>query len=201
MTMDYIYDWKFVIIGKDCITVEAKMIRQCPTTTNHDDTLSASSSSAAATISDMGVINDKDNDKDDESNNNRLYFTAGFDIHRSTPITRSTTSTTNNNTIYNKNYYYPIQLALIIIRYPMYCMLIQLWIHYEAIQLLLRKNVTFIPHPLGSTTFISNMIEISMIPIFAIVNALTKLKSFWTSSSSNSSTTLATMMTTTMKKD
>jgi DUF1365 family protein len=202
MTMDYIYDWKFVITGKDCITVEAKMIRQCPTTTNHDDTLSsAAAATAAATISDKGVINDKDNDDKDDESNNRLYFTAGFDIHRSTPIsTTSTTSTTNKHTIYNKNYYYPIQLALIIIRYPMYCMIIQLWIHYEAIQLLLRKNVTFIPHPLGSTTFISNMIEISMIPIFAIVNVLTKLKSFWTSSSSNSSTTLATMTTTTTKK-
>jgi DUF1365 family protein len=191
MTMDYIYDWKFVIIGKDCITVEAKMIRQCPTTTNHNDTLSSSAASAAATISDKGVMNDEDNDKNDESND-RLYFTAGFDIHRSTPISKTSTPSFLN--------YYPIQLALIIIRYPMYCMLIQLWIHYEAIQLLVRKNVTFIPHPLGSTTFISNMIEISMIPIFAIVNALTKLKSFWTSSSSNSSTTLATMTTTTTKK-
>jgi DUF1365 family protein len=191
MTMDYTYDWNFVITGKDCITVEAKMIRQCPTT-NHDDTLSSSAAAAtaAATISDMGVINDKDNDDKDDKSNNRLYFTAGFDIHRSTPI-----STTSSPSSFLNNY--PIQLALIIIRYPMYCMVIQLWIHYEAIQLLLRKNVTFIPHPLGSTTFISNMIEISMIPIFAVVNALTNLKLSWTSSSSNSSTTMATMTTTT----
>jgi len=165
MTMDYMYDWKFVITGKDCISVEAKMIRQCPATTNHDDTLSSSASSAAAaaaaTISDKGVINKEDNDKDDNESNSRLYFTAGFTIHR---------TTSNNDPIY----YYPIELALIIIRYPMYCILIQLWIHYEAVQLLLRKNVQFIPHPLGSTTFVSTMIEVGMIPIYAIVKCFDK---------------------------
>ena len=184
MTMDYIYDWKFVITGKDCISVEAKMIRQCPTTTNHDDTLSSSAAAAAAaaaTISDKGVINKEDNDKDDNECNSRLYFTAGFTIHRTTPITTtsSTTSLYYNNYYY---YYYPIQLALIIIRYPMYCMLIQLWIHYEAVQLLLRKNVQFIPHPLGSTTFVSTMIEFCMIPIYAIIKCFDKnlINSFWT---------------------
>jgi DUF1365 family protein len=174
MTMDYIYDWKFVITGKDCISVEAKMIRQCPTTSNHDDTLSSSAATAAATtISDKGVINNEDNDKDDNESNSRLYFTAGFTIHRTTPITTNN----NNDPIYYNNYYYycyPIQLALIIIRYPMYCILIQLWIHYEAVQLLLRKNVQFIPHPLGSTTFFSTMIEVGMIPIYAIIKCFDK---------------------------
>lgn len=79
-----------------------------------------------------------------------LYFTAGFDI------TRTATSK-----------YYPLQLALIICRFPIYCFIIQVWIHYEAIKLLM-KGVQFIPHPQGSETAASRAIATVMGPVFAV---------------------------------
>ena len=87
---------------------------------------------------------------DSKSNDGELFFTAGFDITR--------TPTSN---------YLPIQLASIICRFPIYCFIIQIWIHYEAIKLLL-KGVQFIPHPKGSETAASKAIATVMGPVFAI---------------------------------
>lgn len=80
--------------------------------------------------------------------NGELYFTAGFDI-KSTPASK----------------YYPLQLAMIICRFPIYCFIIQIWIHYEAIKLLM-KGVQFIPHPEGSETAASRAIAHVMGPVF-----------------------------------
>ncbi|KAL3789549.1 hypothetical protein HJC23_001357 [Cyclotella cryptica] len=79
-----------------------------------------------------------------------LFFTAGFDIRR-TPARK----------------FYPLQLAMIICRYPIYCFIIQIWIHYEAMKLLI-KGVQFIPHPEGSETMASRMIAAVMRPVFAV---------------------------------
>jgi DUF1365 family protein len=86
--------------------------------------------------------------------NGELYFTAGFDITR-TPATR----------------YFPLQLAWIICRFPIYCFIIQIWIHYEAIKLLM-KGVQFIPHPEGSETAASKAIAALMGPVFALKDVI-----------------------------
>ncbi|KAL7501809.1 hypothetical protein ACHAWX_000366 [Stephanocyclus meneghinianus] len=79
-----------------------------------------------------------------------LFFAAGFDIQR-TPPTK----------------FYPLQLAMIICRYPIYCFIIQIWIHYEAFKLLM-KGVQFIPHPHGSETRASRIIAAVMSPVFVL---------------------------------
>lgn len=86
--------------------------------------------------------------------NGELYFTAGFDITR-THATR----------------YFPLQLAWIICRFPIYCFIIQIWIHYEAIKLLM-KGVQFIPHPEGSETAASKAIAALMGPVFALKDVI-----------------------------
>ena len=125
MTMDHDYDWKFQV-SNDRIKVEANMIKQ-------------------AEVDTPGVANG-----DSKEKKGQLYFTAGFDIHRT--IQPTTT--------------YPLQLARIISRFPIYCFIIQVWIHYEAIRLLI-KGVEFIPHPDGAETKASQAIAAVMRPVFA----------------------------------
>jgi len=127
MTMDHDYDWKFQV-SNDRIKVEANMIKQADI-----DTTTAS-------------VNGGDANK----KKGKLYFTAGFDIHRTIQPTAT----------------YPLQLARIISRFPIYCFIIQVWIHYEAIRLLI-KGVEFIPHPDGAETSASQAIAAVMRPVFA----------------------------------
>ena len=99
-----------------------------------------------------------------EENGGTLYFTAGFDIERTI---RPTTS-------------YPLQLAKVIMRFPIYCFIIQIWIHYEALRLLM-KGVEFIPHPEGSETGASRVIAVVMRPVFAAVDVVDAWWSEWKS--------------------
>ena len=85
-----------------------------------------------------------------------LHFTAGFDISQ----THATT-------------YFPFQLATIICRFPIYCLIIQIWIHYEALRLL-AKGVVFIPHPKGSESRASRAIAAVMAPVFLVKELLDK---------------------------
>mmetsp|Transcript_525 Transcript_525/g.844 ORF Transcript_525/g.844 Transcript_525/m.844 type:complete len:209 (+) Transcript_525:1-627(+) len=75
------------------------------------------------------------------------YFNAFFDIHR-TPFT-------------------PFHLCYQLIKFPIYCMIIQVWIHIEAFRLF-AKGVEFIPHPEGSETGVSVLIGHMMAPFFAV---------------------------------
>jgi len=121
MTMDHDYDWKFQV-SNNRIKVEANMIKQAVPA----------------------------NGGDSKEKKGLLYFTAGFDIHRTIQPTAT----------------YPLQLARIISRFPIYCFIIQVWIHYEAIRLLI-KGVEFIPHPDGAETGASQAIAAVMRPVFA----------------------------------
>ena len=131
MPMDFDYDWKF-LVENDRVKVEAKMIKQKD---EGPDTTTPKNGGSA----DDGV----------------LFFTAGFDIHRTLKQTSS----------------YPLQLAKVILRFPIYCFIIQLWIHYEAIKLLM-KGVQFIPHPEGSETNASKAIAAVMRPVFAAMDVV-----------------------------
>ena len=73
------------------------------------------------------------------------YFNAYFDIRRQ-PFT-------------------PFRLCYQLIQMPVYCAIIQIWIHIEAFWLFL-KGVDFIPHPQGSETAASQIIAKLMTPFF-----------------------------------
>ena len=61
----------------------------------------------------------------------------------------------------------PFKLAWQLIRFPIYCAIIQIWIHIEAFWLF-QKGVTFQPHPKGSETTASRLIGSIMRPLFAL---------------------------------
>jgi len=79
--------------------------------------------------------------------NDRIEFTAKL-VVESNPIT-------------------PFQIAWQIIKFPVFCMTIQIWIHYQA-GLLFLKGIVYVPHPQGSETTASVIIAKIMIPFFAI---------------------------------
>jgi DUF1365 family protein len=62
---------------------------------------------------------------------------------------------------------HPFRAAWHLASYPVYCMIIQVWIHYQAFWLFL-KGVTFQPHPQGSETTVSRIIGNIMVPFFAM---------------------------------
>jgi len=141
MTMDHDYDWKFQL-DEDRIVVQAQMYKH-----------------ATEEVGDTTNEEKKDGSDDSEKQKGILYFTAGFDIHRTiNPTTQS----------------YPLQLSKIILRYPIYCFVIQIWIHYEALKLLL-KGIQFIPHPEGSETGASKAIAVVMGPVFVVMDMMNDL--------------------------
>jgi DUF1365 family protein len=156
MTMDHDYDWKFML-QKDQIVVQAQMYKHCD---GDDDGENVNNDDDAA------IQEEKKKDDDHDSalegvKKKELYFTAGFNIQRTIKQTTS-------------SYYYPLQLSKIILRYPIYCFVIQIWIHYEAIKLLL-KGIQFIPHPEGSETSASRAIAMVMKPVFVFMDLVNDL--------------------------
>ena len=165
MTMDFDYDWKFQV-SCDRIKVEATMIRR---PAENDGTGQAGGVVEEKVANAPFKANESKNNtistSDEKSTNNgQLYFTAGFDIHR-TILTPPTIM-------------YPLQLARIILRFPIYCFIIQLWIHYEAFKLLM-KGVQFIPHPQGRETGASKAIATVMRPIFGAMEVVDVWWSRW----------------------
>ena len=66
----------------------------------------------------------------------------------------------------------PLVLAWQLARYPSYCFIIQLWIHYEAFWLFI-KGIAYQPHPQGSETTASRIIGAIMTPFFELQAWLT----------------------------
>jgi len=66
---------------------------------------------------------------------------------------------------------HPLRAAYHMAMFPVYCMIIQIWIHYEAFRLFV-KGVTFQPHPQGSETTASRIIGNLMAPFFAVQDML-----------------------------
>ena len=62
---------------------------------------------------------------------------------------------------------HPYRLCWEMVRYPIYCALIQIWIHVEAFWLFV-KGVEFVPHPEGAETTASRIIGSAMTPLFAL---------------------------------
>lgn len=62
---------------------------------------------------------------------------------------------------------HPFRIAWHLSTYPVYCAIIQVWIHYQAFWLFL-KGVPYQPHPKGSETTASRLIGRIMTPFFVI---------------------------------
>ena len=62
---------------------------------------------------------------------------------------------------------HPLTLAWQLARYPSYCLIVQLWIHYEAFWLF-AKGVAYQPHPTGAETAASRVIGAVMAPLFEV---------------------------------
>eukprot|EP00550_Attheya_septentrionalis_P002412 CAMPEP_0198281436 /NCGR_PEP_ID=MMETSP1449-20131203/1376_1 /TAXON_ID=420275 /ORGANISM="Attheya septentrionalis, Strain CCMP2084" /LENGTH=391 /DNA_ID=CAMNT_0043977207 /DNA_START=262 /DNA_END=1437 /DNA_ORIENTATION=- len=90
------------------------------------------------------------------------YFNATFDVNR------------HHATMEQQ----PWTLAWQLLRLPFYCVVIQIWIHYEAVRIFV-KGVAFVPHPEGSETGASQVIGTIMDPIF-------RLKDWWNGKSAES---------------
>ncbi|KAL3796905.1 hypothetical protein ACHAW5_000370 [Stephanodiscus triporus] len=135
-------------VGRDRIWVEARMVRRKP-----DDAAASGADVTTRTAGDGGG---------DEYRDGQLFFTAGFDVRRAVRPTST----------------YPLQLARVILRFPSYCLMIQLWIHYEALRLLI-KGVEFVPHPRGSETGASRAIAALMGPAFRAMNVIDGWRSGW----------------------
>ena len=61
----------------------------------------------------------------------------------------------------------PFQIFWQMVKLPVFCMIIQIWIHYQA-ALLFVKGIVYIPHPQESETTVSRIIATIMLPFFAI---------------------------------
>jgi len=69
----------------------------------------------------------------------------------------------------------PYSMSFQLIKFPFYCVIIQLWIHIEAFWLFY-KGCEFIDHPEGSQTFASKIIGMAMTPFFQLKTLLQKNK-------------------------
>jgi DUF1365 family protein len=81
-----------------------------------------------------------------DTNLDRLQFTARMQVQRKTSFW---------------------SMLVFLLQYPMFCLVIQLWIHYEAFWLFV-KGIPYIPHPTGSETTASRIIGTLMMPLFAL---------------------------------
>ena len=139
MDMDFIYDWTFWHLT-DRVVVSASMKKpiQSPETESDTDETSRTEEKEEATNANANA---------NTNTNTVKYFNAFFDIERKS--------------------FHPFRLCYQLIRFPVYCMIIQVWIHVEAFKLFF-KGVQFIPHPDGAETGASRIIGYAMAPFFTV---------------------------------
>ena len=145
MEMEYWYDWTFQDTPlKASSFVVVNSLRRRRRTENTED-------HEAETVNKRNANNANKDDNHHNYRNNkkeRLDFTARLELQTTTALT-------------------PYNVAWQVIRFPIFCGLIQVWIHYQA-ALLFVKGIVYIPHPQGSETTASKAIATLMIPFFAV---------------------------------
>ena len=148
MDMDHIYDWTFWHLTGNQIIVSTTMKK-----------IQAGKQAEIVDTNDKSIENSNHGDSDMKSKSSSsfpleetvTYFNAFFDIQRVS--------------------FHPFFICYQLIRFPVYCMIIQIWIHVQAFKLFV-KGVEFIPHPEGSETIASRMIGHAMAPFFALKDVL-----------------------------
>jgi DUF1365 family protein len=140
MEMDHLYDWTFWIPENNQIAVSNTLLKKKKRMQDHENAL-------------MKLNNNKEStdycttEERFEMDSYDLYFNAYMHVYR-TP-------------------FHPMRILREVLRFPVYCMIIQIWIHWEAL-LLFIKGVEFVPHPNEAETTASRIIGTIMTPIFAI---------------------------------
>ena len=99
--------------------------------------------------------NDDNNSNDNQSHNNSSSTTGPLQFRATLHMTR-----------YSLQSAFTVVPSLIV--YPMFGMIVQGWIHYQALWLLFVKKVDFCPHPQGAETTVSRLIASIMAPVFAV---------------------------------
>jgi len=84
-----------------------------------------------------------------------------------------TDETSNNNN--DDSFLSPFSLAWYLSAFPVFCFIIQIWIHYEAFWLFV-KGIDYQPHPNDADTWASKLIGTAMTPLFWIQSRLQQLK-------------------------
>ena len=143
--------------------------------------------------------NNNDDDDDDDPNNtetnnkpaaDKLLVQAAMKrdlTNQEHGTMKSETHFTANVRVFHQGGMHPFRIAWQLIYFPIYCFIIQLWIHYEAFWLFV-KGIAFFPHPNETETGASAVIGAIMGPLFALKD---KLNSSSSPSSANSSASRA----------
>ena len=113
------------------------------------------------------LLQEKDGDDDSfnnsNNNNNNNTMTVINTMRRDTTIHFTAKLVVEPVSLHN-----PISIVWqYMIRYPVFCGIIQVWIHWQAL-LLFWKGVSFIPHPGGEETAASKAIAFVMAPFLAM---------------------------------
>jgi len=103
------------------------------------------------TLNIVNSLRRRNKEKINTKNKKMLDFTAKMIVHQQ-PIT-------------------PWSIAWQCVRFPIFCMLIQFWIHYQALRLFM-KGIVYVPHPDGSESTASRTIAAIMAPFFALRDRL-----------------------------
>jgi len=104
-------------------------------------------------------------------------FYARMDVRRTVPLFEGVVDGTVTSATAAAVLLSPFRLAWhVLARYPAYCAIVQVWIHYEAFWLFW-KGVAFQPHPRGSETAASRAVAAVMAPFFALQGYYDRRKS------------------------
>eukprot|EP00529_Nitzschia_sp_RCC80_P025740 CAMPEP_0113468134 /NCGR_PEP_ID=MMETSP0014_2-20120614/15192_1 /TAXON_ID=2857 /ORGANISM="Nitzschia sp." /LENGTH=522 /DNA_ID=CAMNT_0000360501 /DNA_START=48 /DNA_END=1616 /DNA_ORIENTATION=+ /assembly_acc=CAM_ASM_000159 len=175
MEMDYLYDWSFVAARGEIASYDKNNKGSGSTTTTTTTGNSSNYSVAPLPNNSITVLNSLKRPRKQQQQQQTLRQTSGG---TDSSNSNSTNNETNSNTEFDLAFRAkleldcypatsPIRVAYQIIRFPIYCFIIQVWIHWEAVWLLV-KGVVYVPHPDESETTVSKIIATIMIPFFAI---------------------------------
>jgi uncharacterized protein len=145
MEMTFIYDWTFTNFQLDN---NNQSNSSSTTTTNNNDEDDQHHATNGDPLRVVTIMKKRGDDKEEDD---KVHFAAKFECFHC-GLT-------------------PTRVAYQLIQYPIYCAIIQIWIHYEAFWLFV-KGIVFVPHPKDSNTTASRIIGSIMTPLFA-------LKDFW----------------------
>jgi len=156
MEMEYDYDWTF--------QSRPPLANDNEDDSRNDHLLEISNSLVTRGSSNDGGTTKSDSGDDGRDDGRRVQFHAVMKVRRRVGLFDDGSWTS------------PFRLALeVLVRYPSYCLIVQIWIHYEAFRLFC-KGVEFQPHPEGSETAASRAIGQLMAPLFAAKDRLKSWK-------------------------
>jgi DUF1365 family protein len=174
MEMHYDYDWTFWNISlpnqdnRPILRIMNNLIRQPP----QQEQDPSSSSQSPTTSSKESIVDDDSAEEDEEKNHETdpsccTYTSSSFPSTTDASTSRRHLQFSAKLVAEQCYTMHPYRIAYHMSLFPMQCILIQIYIHYEAFRLFVLKRVPFQPHPQGSETTASRIIAKIMTPFFA----------------------------------